>query len=213
MLLSTWLTYLVVSLICVLTPGPGVLFAISNSVRLGWQRAIYSSFGNIFGLFCVSSLTMTGLGALLKTSALMFTVLKVIGGGYLIYLGVRQFRSKENLFMSTDATTTAEHSFSSKDLFLKGVLVAITNPKAIMFFSALFPQFIKTDAALVPQFFILTSTFMVLSFSSLMIYALSANSAKRWFSQAHHAMWFNRTSGSLFVLLGMSLFKLKNKQA
>ncbi len=99
--ISTWLSYLVVTLICVATPGPGIILAISNSIKFGWKRVIFSSFGNILGNFIVSSLTMVGLGTLLKTSISLFFIFKMIGGGYLIYLGVKQWNSKINIFEAT----------------------------------------------------------------------------------------------------------------
>ncbi len=90
-----------------------------------------------------------------------------------------------------------------------GLLIAITNPKAILFFTALFPQFINTELALLPQFLIMTSTFMIMSFSILVTYGLLAFKAKRWFSTKRRTQWFNRVLGSLFVFIGVALLQLR----
>jgi homoserine/homoserine lactone efflux protein len=211
--ISTWLTYLAVALICAITPGPGVLFAISNSIKFGWKRTTFSAFGNITGLLLVSSFTMTGLGALLNTSVVLFSLLKIIGGSYLIYLGLRQWRSKTNAFSEVKENTSDNQQHKTNaQLFFKGMLVALTNPKAVLFFSALFPQFIKIEKALIPQFIILTTTFMLGSFISLIGYAYTATSAKTWFSSPRRINGFNKTTGGIFIVLGASLFRLQNKQ-
>jgi homoserine/homoserine lactone efflux protein len=206
---SRWAMYAVVATISILSPGPAVLLAISNSVRFGLRRVMYSSLGNVIGVMCVSALAMLGLGAVLKSSAFLFGILKLIGAGYLIFLGIKQWNSKGNIFTrTTDAL--AEDSRSNWQLFTQGITLALTNPKAILFFTALFPQFIDGERALVPQFAILTGTFMTISFCSLMMYGLLARTTRHWFTVPRHARWFNRVSGGLFVLLGFGLLRLKN---
>ena len=211
---TKWLLFAVVALISILSPGPAVLLAISNSVRFGLRRVIYSSMGNAVGVFLVSGLAMAGLGALLKTSALLFAALKLLGAGYLIYLGFRQWKSQTNLFASDSQTQhQPQPQRSNQQLFLQGITLALTNPKAILFFTALFPQFIDDTHALMPQFMILTLTFMTISFCSLMMYGLLARSTRSWFSSGNHAQWFNRVSGSLFIVLGIGLLRLKNTRS
>lgn len=206
---SRWMVYALVALISILSPGPAVLLAISNSVTFGLRRVVYSSLGNIIGVMLVSSLAMIGLGALLKSSALLFAALKLIGAGYLIFLGFRQWKSKSNIFdRATEVVDGPQRS--NRQLFMQGVMLAVTNPKAILFFTALFPQFIDSEQALLPQFSILTGTFMAISFCSLMTYGLLARTTRKWFSIPRHARWFNRASGGLFMLLGIGLLRLKS---
>ena len=88
----------------------------------------------------------------------------------------------------------------------------MTNPKAILFFTALFPQFIKTNTPLAPQFLIMTFTFMAMSFICLMSYGLLASKAKRWFAKGSRTKWFNRTLGSIFVIIGAGVLQLKIEQ-
>ncbi len=154
---------------------------------------------------------MFGLGAILKTSNNLFLVVKIIGAGYLIYLGIRQWRSKTNFF-ADNKTNLGEQKIKSKtnkQFFLEGFLIAMTNPKAILFFTALFPQFINTKQVLIPQFLIMTFTFMMMSFICLMSYGLLASKAKRWFAAGERTKWFNRVLGSIFVMIGAGLLQLK----
>lgn len=209
--LSTWLLFVIVGLVPVLSPGPAMLLAISNSLQYGIKKVFLSTLGNITGLFILSSAAIFGLGAVLKTSTTLFFVLKIIGALYLIYLGIKQWRSKTNLFANNQ--NKEKKRKGNRYFFIEGFLIAMTNPKAILFFTALFPQFINLQNDLAPQFLIMTFTFMGMSFLVLNIYGLLANKAKRWFSSKERAKWFNRTIASLFVLLGIALLQAKMEKS
>ncbi|RYF33236.1 MAG: LysE family translocator [Comamonadaceae bacterium] len=209
---STWLLFTGTTLLLAFTPGPAVLLAISTSVTAGPGRAMLGSLGNAAGVFVVSAVSMAGLGVVLGTSATAFMVLKVLGAGYLVYLGVRQWRSKANAFAApTDDSTQRAYGRSSMRLFGHGVTVAVTNPKSILFFSALFPQFLTPDASLVEQFFVLTATFAACSVLSHGFYVLLARGIKRSFSNVRRVRLFNRVSGATFVVLGVGMLRLRAK--
>ncbi len=202
---------MVVAFIAVISLGPAILLSISNSIRFGISKVVLSTLGNICGLFLLSTATIFGLGAVLKTSTSLFLMIKIVGAAYLIYLGIRQWRSKTNFF---DGIEKKEAQIKSNEIFfIEGFLIAMTNPKAILFFTALFPQFINTEQALTPQFLIMTFTFMMISFMSLVGYGVLATKAKFWLSTEQRAKWFNRILGSLFVLIGIGLLQLKAKEA
>jgi threonine/homoserine/homoserine lactone efflux protein len=205
---KVWLMYSLVAQVSIASPGPAVLLAVTNGVTLGTRRVALSSLGNICGIFIVASLAMSGLGALLKASSLGFGVLKVLGAAYLLYLGVRQWRSKTNIF-AVQARGDGQ-ARTRREIFMQAFLLALTNPKAILFFTALFPQFLAPARPLLPQFLILTFTFMALSFTSLMLYGLLARSARGWFAEERRATWFNRTAGGLYAVLGAGLLRLKH---
>lgn len=207
MQLSTWLLFLVVTFIAVISPGPAILLSISNSIRFGISKVILSSFGNICGLFLLSTVAIFGLGAVLKTSPSVFLIIKIIGAAYLIYLGIRQWRSNTIFFDGIEKK--ASQKKSNQRFFIEGFLIAMTNPKAILFFTALFPQFINTEQALAQQFLIMTFTFMIISFVSLVGYGVLAVRAKHWLSTGQRAKWFNRILGGLFVAIGLGLLQLK----
>ncbi|APW37387.1 lysine transporter LysE [Rhodoferax koreense] len=209
---SNWLVFASVSIFMAFTPGPAVLLAVSNSVSVGPGRAMLGSLGNALGIFLVSAVAMAGLGVLLSTSATAFLALKLAGAAYLIYLGIKQWRNGANGFADADQAQAAGVRGSLK-LFLNGVTVAVTNPKAILFFTALFPQFLVADAPATEQFLVLTATFAGCTVLSHIFYVLLARGLKRSFADARRVRLFNRISGGAFVLLGLGLLRLRSKAA
>lgn len=210
MAFEIWLWYVTVAMVAILSPGPAVLLAVNNSVIYDMKAVAFSTLGNVLGLFTLSAAAMLGLGVVLKTSALLFMAFKIVGALYLIYIGVKQFRNLSNVFDKI----SLQHKKSKSEyfaIFRKGYLVCVTNPKPIIFFTALFPLFIDATAPLLPQFFILTFTFMGLSYTTLIGYALFAKRLKGWFSTHSRAQWYNRLSGAFFVLLGLSLLGMERK--
>ena len=207
--LSTWLLFLSIALVAIISPGPAVLLSVTNSLTHGFTKSVFSSLGNIIGIFVVSSAAALGLGAVLQTSILLFTALKIFGAIYLIYLGISQWKSKHNIFEKPIETSKSNQGIRKS--FVQGFLVAISNPKAILFFTALFPQFIDLSKHIFVQFIILTATFMFFSFTILLIYALSAYSAKGWFAKSNRAIWLNRISGTVFITFGLGILRLRNR--
>ena len=212
--ISTWLLFIAVGIAAVVSPGPAILLAISNSVRFGMAKVFLSTLGNVSGLFILSTAAIFGLGAIFKTSTNLFLLVKVIGAAYLIYLGLRQWRSKTNFFADQAVAVKSKNGRSQSNksnlkIFSEGFLIAMTNPKAILFFTALFPPFINTEKALPQQFLIMTFTFMAMSFICLMSYGLLASRVKNWFSQGSRTTWFNRILGSVFVAIGAGVLTLK----
>jgi threonine/homoserine/homoserine lactone efflux protein len=206
---STWFLFLLVSLATAFTPGPAVLLAISNSVASGARRAMLGSVGNAAGVFVVSAAAMAGLGVLLKTSAAAFAVLKVLGAAYLIYLGIRQWRSRANVFAS-DVAATGDKSVRGSRMFANGFVVAVTNPKSILFFTALFPQFMSPENASLGLFLLLTATFSACTVLSHLAYVFLASTIKPWFSTGARARMFNKVSGLTFMGLGVGVLRLRH---
>jgi threonine/homoserine/homoserine lactone efflux protein len=205
---SIWLSFLDISLITTFSPGPAILLAMSNASR-GVGKALTSSAGNALGIFLVSGAAMIGLGALLRASLVLFTALKIIGALYLIYLGIRQWRGAGKP-AQVAARASAEITASSPaQLFREGLLVALTNPKSIIFFTALFPQFIQTSAPIVPQFFVLTLTFVGCALLAHATYILVARSARARLTAGKSLRVLQRASGALFMSLGLALLAVK----
>lgn len=209
--LSTWLLFLSIALVAIISPGPAVLLSVTNSLSHGFTKSVFSSLGNITGIFVVSSAAALGLGAVLQTSTLLFSTLKIFGAIYLIYLGIRQWKSKHNIL--EESVEASKYNQGKRKSFLQGLLVAISNPKAILFFTALFPQFIDLSKPIMVQFIILTTTFMLFSFLILVAYALSAHSAKGWLAKGDRAIWLNRISGTIFITFGLGILRLRNRGA
>ncbi|MEM7736915.1 MAG: LysE family translocator [Deinococcota bacterium] len=207
--LSTWLLFVSFATISIISPGPAVLLSVTNSLKHGLSKSLFSSLGNITGILVISSAAALGLGTILQTSALLFTFFKFAGALYLIYLGIRQWRSRVNAFTHVPGEAVLQQSH--RQSFVQGLLIAVTNPKAVLFFTALFPQFINPDTAFFTQVHILTFTFMSLSLTTLAVYGLGASSARAWFSQGQRVLWFNRISGTIFVSLGLGMLRLRSK--
>jgi threonine/homoserine/homoserine lactone efflux protein len=212
MAFSDWLAFLLVSLFVTFTPGPAVLLAVSNSLGVGPARAMISSLGNAVGLLLVSTAATAGLGVVLQTSATAFLVLKLLGAGYLVYLGIRQWRSGGAMFAEPSGAQ-ARASTPAWRLFGNGLTVALTNPKAILFFTALFPQFMHAGAGAAQQFVVLTVTFAGCAVFAHAVYVLLARSVKGRLAEPRRARLLNRVFGGSFVVLGVSLLGLRSKAA
>ncbi|MGP9764277.1 LysE family translocator [Halomonas sp. AOP13-D3-9] len=205
MQLSTWLLFVAVALVSIASPGPAFLVAVRNGMAGGAKRVALSSLGNITGLLILASAAVLGLGVVLNASEVLFNLLKLGGAAYLIYLGIRQWRSNTSLAVSTSPAKSTPRWRTVSE----GVLVAMSNPKAILFFTALFPQFLDTQRALLPQFSIMVGTFMALSFVTLMTYGTLAKHLVRWLSSRSRVAWVNRLMGSAFIGLGLSILRLR----
>jgi threonine/homoserine/homoserine lactone efflux protein len=193
--LSTWLLYVAAVFVLTVTPGPSVLMCVSTSVNLGPRKALITSLGSTSAIVGLMALSALGLGALLAASELLFTVLKWAGAAYLAYLGVRAL-----LAPASDIRVAGGAVAGGRRLFAQGFLVGMSNPKALLFFGALFPQFIDPTAPQGPQFLVLGATFVFFELGWLMVYALTAARAQRWLQQPRRARQFNRLTGVVFLL-------------
>lgn len=202
--LHTWLLFSAIALTATITPGPAVLLVSTHTLAYGHSKALYTILGNISGLFTMSLLSVLGLGALVLYSQTAFTILKIVGAVYLIYLGIRLWK---NGFQQHNTLNTHQtyHSESVLKLYLQGLIVALSNPKAIVFTTALFPQFIDQEQPLLPQFSLLVFTFMLYSFICLALYSwLSAKTKKSvQCSQAERVI--SKLFGALFIASGIAL--------
>ncbi len=204
MTLQSWLIYLSLVFVATFTPGPAIFFIITKSTLYGWKKASFSALGNITGLFCLGIIAVTGLGAILKTSEVVFNLVKFAGAAYLIYLGLVQFFNKtDSANMAQEPLTS--NQFSPGKTFFQAWGVAVSNPKAIIFLTALFPQFLDVNRSLAPQFFVLVSVLMISSFFFLMFYAIVAHNIKEWLIKPSKINLFKKLSGSVFVSFGLLL--------
>lgn len=210
MTIESWIIYLALVTAATATPGPAVLFIVTNSTLYGWKKAIYAALGNIIGLLFLGIIAITGLGTILNTSVTFFNILKYAGAAYLVYLGLKLISQKHSSFSSIKENIDST-DITSKKIFSQALAVAISNPKAIVFLTALFPQFINIDEALIPQFLLLITTLMSFSFFFLMSYALLAQRIKNWLNKSERIKNFNMASGSIFIGFGLLLAASSNK--
>jgi len=204
MTLENHMAFLLIALVATAVPGPAVLLAITNALRHGMKRTTVAILGNVTGILLLAALSALGLSAVIQTSELAFMLVKWLGGLYLIYLGIKMWRSHMGSLDST-AEVAISDRVSLRRLFGQALLVAVSNPKAIAFCTALFPQFIDPAVPMAGQFALLASTFGLLSFLFLMLYAGLARHSKQWLDNSGGLPWFNRLTGGLFVGLGAAL--------
>lgn len=176
MQLETWLGFLTIAFLAAFIPGPAILLVLSHTLQFGTARALYTIAGNVSGLFTMSACSILGLSALVVYSSFAFSLVKAIGAIYLFYMGIKIWRNGVQL---GELTEVKHERFSAKKLYLQGLLISLTNPKAIIFTSALFPQFIVVSKPILPQFILLVTTFMLCSFMCLLSYSLFGRTLKR----------------------------------
>jgi threonine/homoserine/homoserine lactone efflux protein len=180
------------------TPGPNMLLVMSNSARLGFRAALATMAGCLSALLAMMSISAAGLGALLQAFPSVFEALRWIGAGYLVYLGIKIWRAP-----LPDSAPEAAHrltrSANPTALFRQGVLVAASNPKAILFAAAFLPQFIRPELPKLPQFVILLLTFAVIEVSWYLVYASSGRRLAGYLRRAPVLKTFNRLTGGVFI--------------
>lgn len=202
---STWLAFFAASWAISFSPGPGAISAMASGLKYGFRRGYWTTFGLECGILCQLFIVALGLGALLATSELAFTVVKWVGVAYLIYLGVKQFR--------TDATPVAVEArvagdFEIREQIMRGYLVNMTNPKGTMFLLAVVPQFLNLGAPLPLQYVIIGATLCFTDLIAMGCYTSLSSRILRLMRKPGHIRWLNRGFGALFILAGTVLASL-----
>ncbi|MBK5934346.1 threonine/homoserine/homoserine lactone efflux protein [Rhodovulum imhoffii] len=169
MSLDLWLAFLAASALLLMIPGPTVLLVTSYALSQGRRVAVAMALGVALGDLIALSASLAGLGALVLTSATLFTVLKWAGAAYLVYLGLRLWRNPPV------ADTGEMAPKPARAIFWHAAAVTALNPKSIGFFIAFVPQFLRPEAPLVPQFAIITASFVALAALNALTYALLAD--------------------------------------
>jgi homoserine/homoserine lactone efflux protein len=204
MTFEIWAVFVVTEIVLSLTPGPAVLFVVSQGLRHGGAKAIWANIGILSGNTFYFLLSATGLGALLLTSHNLFLVVKWLGAAYLIYLGLTAFLSK-----GMEGGLTQENFSSIKisgpRLWLRGFALQAANPKALIFFTALLPQFINPAESVAWQVLILGLSSVVAEFFVLVGYGLLAGRATHLARLPHFVRLTDRVSGVLLVGAGTGL--------
>jgi threonine/homoserine/homoserine lactone efflux protein len=198
MSLHTWWLFVLMTFVVSATPGPNMLLVLSHSARFGLRRAIATMVGCMTSLLAMMSVSAAGLGALLQMFPAVFDALRLAGAGYLAYLGVKSWRSQV-VEPSLEQSSVVAPEMKSTALFRQGMLVAASNPKAILFAVAFLPQFINPQNVQLPQFAILLATFAVIEVSWYFVYAVSGKGLAVYLERASVLRIFNRVTGGAFI--------------
>ncbi|TAJ38018.1 MAG: LysE family translocator [Reyranella sp.] len=200
---EAWAAFTAASTILLIIPGPTVLLVVSYALGQGWRTALPMAVGVALGDFTAMTLSMLGLGALLATSATLFTALKWLGAAYLVYLGIKLWRAGDTLDAQprTDAVSAAK-------MLGHAWLVTALNPKSITFFVAFLPAFLDTQADFLTQMLVFETTFLVLAFANAFGYALVASKARRFAGNPRAIGIVNKVGGGLLVSAGVATVTL-----
>ena len=203
MTFETWLAFAAASAVLLVIPGPTVLLVVSYALGQGWRTALPMAIGVALGDFTAMTLSMLGLGALLATSATLFTVLKWLGAAYLVYLGVKLWRAGGTLEAAprTDAVSAVR-------MLGHAWLVTALNPKSITFFVAFLPAFLDPRADFWAQMLVFETTFLLLAFANAFGYALVAARARRLVADPRTIGVVNKVGGGLLVGAGVATVTL-----
>ena len=197
MALDHWLAFVAASAVLLAIPGPTVLLVISYALGHGRRVAGATVAGVALGDFTAMTASLLGLGALLATSAGLFTGLRWVGAAYLVFLGVKLWRAPVG-----EGTLEAAPVARPRRIFLHAYAVTSLNPKSIVFFIAFLPQFLDGARAVVPQLVIFEASFLTLATANALAYALLAAAARRTIRQKRVQRAVNRTGGTLLIGAG-----------
>jgi threonine/homoserine/homoserine lactone efflux protein len=200
MALHTWLLYLVAALGLSLTPGPNSLLVLTHGALHGHRRTLFTVAGGAVGFVALIALSMLGIGALLKASVHALLVLKLLGGAYLVWLGIQLWRAPAIDMLSNAAVP---HRARGSDMFRQGLLTAVSNPKALLFYGAFLPQFIDPARDLLTQFIVMATVFVAVEILVEYLLALLAHRIRPWLERAGKN--FNRVCGGMFAAMGAAL--------
>lgn len=208
--MHTWWLFVMMTFVVSATPGPNMIMVMSHSARFGIRAAIATMAGCMSALLVMMSLSAAGLGALLQAVPSVFDTLRWIGAAYLAYLGWKSWSAPVNGEAVPEATETDRKSLSIGSLYRQGLFVAASNPKAILFAAAFFPQFIRPELPQMPQFCILLVTFSVIEVGWYFIYARSGQRLATYLRRASVLKAFNRVTGGAFIGFAVAMAAARN---
>ncbi len=211
MKLDIWLPFFVAAWLICLSPGPGVLSSVTAGMRWGFRRALWNILGLELGSMILIGTVATGLGALLSASVVAFNLIKWLGAAYLVYLGVQQWRAPVRpLFADSPGGASGNTPGNAPPvtparIFLRGLLINVSNPKAILFTLAVTPQFVDSSLPQWPQYLTIMATLLFTDTVSMSIYTALGARALQALRSPKVIRWTNRGFGSLFIGAGAAL--------
>jgi threonine/homoserine/homoserine lactone efflux protein len=200
---SQWVAFLVASILFIQVPGPSLLFTIGRALTVGRREALLSVVGNALGVTAQAVFVAVGLGAVVAASITAYTVIKVAGAAYVIWLGIQAIRHRHEAREAMEAQVSAKRGHALRI----GAVVGLTNPKTILFFVAFLPQFVNTGAGHIGvQMAVLGGVFGLMAICSDSMWALIAARAREWFARKPARLdKLGVTGGVMMVGLGATM--------
>ena len=204
--------FLLTVYVLILIPGPSVLFVVSRGVALGRRAALVTVLGNATGFALQLTLVAIGIGSIVAHSEAVFTVLKLAGAAYLVYLGIRNIRDRKALAKIFGTTEVAPKSL--RRIMREGFIVGATNPKGVIIFTAVLPQFIDRSAGHVTlQLLTLGAICLVIALLSDGAWAIASGTARHWLGRSERRLEvLSATGGAMLIGLGVALAVTGRKQ-
>jgi homoserine/homoserine lactone efflux protein len=207
---TTWITFLFAACVIAVSPGSGAVLSMSHGLSYGVRKSTGTILGLQAGLLLIFAIAGAGVGSILIASEVAFSVVKIIGALYLIYLGFSQWRARIETSTDVAAQTMAQAAVPTiRKRILQGFLTNATNPKGIIFMVAVLPQFITQNAPLLPQLLILGVTMCSVDLVVMHGYAFAASAMQRFFHDARAIKAQNRFFGGVLMAVGTALFFVK----
>lgn len=200
--LHAWLIFAGSVILLTASPGPNALLALSHGVKHGLKNTLATICGSLLAFVILMVASLAGIGTIMASSVWMFETIRWLGAAYLIYLGIKMWRSTPKEVLTDEIGQSDKSKIA---LFRKGFWVAISNPKIIIFFASFFPQFINPAYPQLQQMIILGVTFVGLELSWQLLYAGGGNKISVWINTPKRQKNINRVSGSLFFAAGTLL--------
>jgi len=192
------LAFALTALALIVIPGPSVLFVIGRSLALGRLGGLLSVLGNALGMLPLVTAVALGIGAVVAQSVVLFTVIKIAGALYLVYLGIQAIRHRRHTAVTHEATPPPRSRWR---ILGEGFVVGLTNPKSLVFFVAVLPQFVDYGAPSIPlQLFELGVVFLVLALIFDSVWALAAGTAREWFGRSPKRVERLGASGGVLMI-------------
>jgi threonine/homoserine/homoserine lactone efflux protein len=191
------LAFGITAFVVIVIPGPSVLFVVGRALASGRRVAVLTVVGNALGEYVQVIAVAFGVGALAEQSVAAFTALKLVGGAYLVYLGVKTFRERRSLAAALAAPVAAQ---SDRRSFLQGATVGATNPKTVVFLAAILPQFVSRGGYVPAQILLLGLIFAAIALVSDTMWALAAGGFRAWFARSPRRLELVGGAGGLAIV-------------
>ncbi|MEV0091314.1 LysE family translocator [Streptomyces sp. NPDC050738] len=199
-----FLAFAAMSLLIISIPGPSVLFIIGRALAHGRRTAVATALGNVFGSYLLVVIVALGVGAVVERSLVVFMALKLAGAAYLVFLGVQAFRHRKEMKL-TARTPEAPAARGDLRTVADGALVGLTNPKGIVFFAAVLPQFVNQAAGHVPvQMLLLGLIPISIGLVTDTLWGLTASAARSWFGRSERRLSMIGGAGG-FAMIGLGV--------
>lgn len=204
---SNWFAFFIAAWIIALSPGSGAVLSMAHGLNYGVKKTTATILGLQLGLLLILAIAGAGVGSILMASALAFTIVKILGAAYLIYLGLQQWRARGNLALG--CVTGQSQVPGVRQRIVTGFLTNATNPKGILFMVAVFPQFLDSNRPLLAQLLILALTMTCIDLLVMHSYAFAAASLQRYLNSPVWTRRQNQFFGGLLMMMGAGLFFMK----